>query len=69
MKHVRQKMKFVCLAMLILIPGCAGSSVTTVSDGCGWVKQIILSPGLERLTRSEKEQILSHNELVEKNCR
>ena len=70
MQHVRKRMRYGVLAMLILIPGCQGMSVTTVSDSCGWVKQIILSPGaLERLTREEKVQILSHNELVQRNCR
>lgn len=52
----------VCL-MTILIAGCAN-----FSDGCGWVEKIIISNS-DSLTRSTKEQIVTHNIAVEEFCR
>lgn len=66
-----QRMKLMCalLAIASLTLGCA-VSLESRSDACVWIKTIILDEGFEtRLTRNEKEQILVHDENVERNCR
>lgn len=55
---------FVVCLMLIFMTSCATRPV--VSE-CGWVTQIIVSPG-DVITRATAEQIVQHNRKVAENC-
>ena len=52
----------VCL-MTILIASCAATS-----DGCAWIEEIVVTTADFPMTRSIKEQIVSHNLAYLENC-
>lgn len=53
------------LVLASLMSGCANTSAT---DGCSWVSLILWSRH-DVLTEGTKQQLLAHNEAVEKFCR
>jgi hypothetical protein len=60
---------FACLLIMNSMNACSVFRGSPSPNECAWVSLIILDDGYEtRLTTAEKQQILAHDEAVERIC-